>query len=108
MNARRSKMKNPDSWWSKAYLGIPHIIPTYEFEFEGKEYTPSDKKKLKFKNTRGEFYFRCIANNVVTGASWFDVVNADTGEWRSFRIEKFKCVVMPRRRRVRRAVAQRA
>lgn len=101
---RRTKAKNPDSWWQQAYLGMPHITPVYEFQFEGDTIMP--KMPIKFKNTRGIFKFRCVATNITTGVTWIDCINADTGEWKSFHIEKFKGLVKPRKpRRRRRTVA---
>lgn len=101
---RRSRVKNPDSWWQNAYLGMPDVIPTYEFEFEGDTIIP--KMPIKFKNTRGVFKFRCVATNIRTGKTWIDCINSDTGEWKSFYIEKLKGVVKPKARRRRRTVAQ--
>ena len=88
---RRSKEKNPDSWWQGAYAGIPHIIASYEFEIDGDTVLP--KALIKFKNTRGSYKFRCVATN------------ADTGEWKSFYVEKLTGLVKPRRPRRRRKVA---
>ncbi len=100
---RRSRVKNPDAWWQQAYLGMPNIVPTYEFEFEGEMVTP--KMPIKFKNTRGVYKFRCLATNIETGKTWIDCINADTGEWKSFYIERFKGIVKPKRPRRRRRVA---
>lgn len=99
---RRSRVKNPDAWWQQAYLGMPNIVPTYEFEFEGEMVMP--KMPIKFKNTRGVYKFRCLATNIETGKTWIDCINADTGEWKSFYIERFKGVVKPKRPRRRRKV----
>jgi hypothetical protein len=100
---RRSRVKNPDAWWQGAYAGIPHIIASYEFELDGDTILP--KALIKFKNTRGSFKFRCVATNTQTGKTWIDCINADTGEWKSFYVEKLKGLVKPRRPRRRRKVA---
>lgn len=97
--------KNPDAWWQQAYSGIPHIIASYEFELDGDAILP--KSLIKFKNTRGSFKFRCVATNTRTGKTWIDCINADTGEWKSFYVEKLKGLVKPRRPIKRRRVAQR-
>ncbi|AXH67278.1 hypothetical protein SEA_WOFFORD_96 [Streptomyces phage Wofford] len=101
---RQKAEKNPDSWWqSGAYGGTPHIVPAFEFEFEGETIYP--KALIKFKNTRGTFKFRCVATNIHTGKTWIDCINADTGEWKSFYVEKLKGPVKPRKTRRRRKVA---
>ena len=82
---------------------MPHIIPSFEFEFQGDTIVP--KALIKFKNTRGIFKFRCIATNVTTGKTWIDCINVDTGEWKSFYVEKLKGLVKPKRSRRRRKVA---
>lgn len=100
---RRSRIKNPEAWWQGAYEAIPHIIASYEFELDGDTILP--KSLIKFKNTRGSFKFRCVATNTQTGKTWIDCINADTGEWKSFYVEKLKGLVKPRRPVRRRKVA---
>ncbi|WXW92589.1 oxidoreductase [Streptomyces phage Enygma] len=100
---RRSKVKNPDAWWQQAYLGLDHIVPAFEFELDGEVILP--KALIKFKNTRGTYKFRCVATNTKTGKTWIDCINAETGEWKSFYVERLKGLVKPKRSRRRRKVA---
>lgn len=88
-------IKNP-TWWANAYVTHPDIAVEYRY-VDGKDIIePGDN--IKFKWERGVFKFRCLAHNVTLDTRWIDCI-ADTGEWRSFRVDKFKGKVKPRRRR---------
>jgi hypothetical protein len=88
-----------DQWWKKAYDNVEHIHAQYSLEWNGETISPGTK--IKFKNLRGTFKFRCLANNVETGSTWIDCVDCDSGEWRSFRVEKLKGIVKPKKSRRR-------
>jgi hypothetical protein len=94
-----SSTPSVDRWWQGAYEceAHGHIAVSYEFEFNGEVIRP--KTEIKMKNMRGKFKFRCIATNVRTGSSWIDCVDCESGEWRSFRVEKLKCIVKPKKSR---------
>lgn len=99
MAPRYSTTPSVDQWWKDAYdcEAHAHIAVTYEFEFNGEIIRP--KTIIKMKNMRGQFKFRCIANNTRTGAMWIDCIDCETGEWRSFRVEKLKGIVKPKKSR---------
>lgn len=101
MAPKFSTTPSVDKWWLGAYddESHGHIAVQYEFEFEGDIIKP--KTPIKMKNTRGTFKFRCLATNVRTGSTWIDCIDNATGEWRSFRVEKLKCIVKPKKSRRR-------
>jgi hypothetical protein len=88
--------KNP-KWWANAYATHPNIQVEYMY-VDGKDLVePGDD--IKFKWERGTFKFRCLAHNILLDVRWIDCIDKESGEWRSFRVEKFKGKVKPRRRR---------
>lgn len=92
----RSGVKNP-RWWANAYATHPEIDVEYQLVDGIDIIEPNDK--IKFKWDRGTYLFRCLAHNVSLDVRWIDCLDLETGEWRSFRVEKFKGKVKPRRRR---------
>ena len=99
MAPKFSTTPSVDQWWKKAYEGSSQhrFAVQYEITFNGEQIKPGTVIKLK--NTRGTFKFRCLVNNVETGAEWFDCIDCSTGEWRSFRVEKLKGIVKPKKSR---------
>jgi hypothetical protein len=98
---KKSGTKNP-RWWDNAYVTHPEIAVEYQY-VDGKDVIePGDE--IKFKWERGTFKFRCLAHNVRLDVRWIDCIDKASGEWRSFRVEKFKGKVKPRRRRKVRSV----
>lgn len=92
----KSGAKNP-RWWDKAYESHSSIDVEYQY-VDGKDVVePGDK--IRFKWERGTFKFRCLAHNVLLDTRWIDCIDDASGEWRSFRVEKFKGKVKPRKRR---------
>lgn len=79
------------------YSALPDITAVHEFEFEGDAITVGSV--LKFKDVRDTFKFRCLAHNKHTGTTWIDCYSVNTSELRSFRVEKLKELVKPKRRR---------
>ena len=65
MAPRAKVTANPDSWWQGAYQNHPTIEAVFEYEFNGDKMVPGTKFKVKY--NRGEFKFRCLATNTVTG-----------------------------------------
>jgi hypothetical protein len=88
-----------DKWWDDAYITHPDIAVEYQY-VDGKDIVePNDK--IKFKRDRGTYKFRCLAHHILLDKRWIDCMDLETGEWRSFDVEKFKGKVKPRRRRRR-------
>lgn len=92
----KNKGKNP-TWWANAYATRPEIAVEYQF-IDGKDIIEPNEL-IKFKWERGTFKFRCLAHNITLDTRWIDCMDLETGEWRSFRVEKLKGKVKPRRRR---------
>lgn len=53
--------------------------------------------KIKIKNQRGWFKFYKVVHNVKLGVTWVDVMDTNTGEWRSFYLDRVKMVDRPKR-----------
>jgi hypothetical protein len=70
-----------------------------EYNLSGDVIKPGDK--IRIKQTRGEFTFRMVAHNTVTDSMWVDCYESKTGFFRSFPVEMIKCVVRPKKKRVR-------
>jgi hypothetical protein len=79
------------------YSGNDRIYISYEFQFGNDLLQPGTV--LRFKNTRGRFWFRFVATNVEIDKTWIDCVDVYTHEFRSFYIEKLSGVVKPKRSR---------
>lgn len=75
----------------------PSIAVSYDIEWGKKEIVPGTL--LKFKNTRGQFRFRCLAHNMELDKTWIDCFDIQTGELRSFYISKLKGPVPAKRSR---------
>lgn len=88
---------NNDRWWDNAYANDSRISVEYQY-VDGQDVIEPGMV-IRFKYERGTFKFRCVAHNIELGTNWMDALDTDSGEWRSFRIEKFKGVVKPRKRR---------
>ncbi len=52
---------------------------------------------LKIKNTRGTFRYLRHAHNAKLDTTWIDTLSMKTFAFHSFRIDKIKCVVKPKR-----------
>lgn len=85
-------------WWERAYEGMPDVTVTYSMT-HGKD-TIMPGTRIKVKGQRGEFLFRCAASK---GESvWFDCLGPEK-QWHSFRPDKLKGMVKPRKFRRRKA-----
>lgn len=100
---KTSKVTVP--WWLKqdAYGLNDDICVQYELQFGKDLIKPGDK--IKIKNMRSIYRFRCLANNVVLGTEWIDCMDINDGAFYSFRIEKIKGVVKAKRSRAKKANA---
>lgn len=96
------KTKNTGSglvWYlqENAYLFNTNIVVQYELQFKDDLIKPGNL--IKIKNDRATYKFRCFAHNVVEDETWIDCMDVDRGSWHSFRIDKIKCLVKPKRSR---------
>lgn len=89
--------KSVNEWWNDrtAYIDHPDIVVQYELEFKKDIIKPGNK--IKIKNKRSTFRFRCLAHNTKLDSTWIDCMDMDTGEWRSFRVEQIRNLVKPKR-----------
>jgi hypothetical protein len=78
---------NPDIYW----------YPTLEF---GKD-TIEAGTIIRFKNRRGTFKFRGLYHNTALNKTWIDCFEQSTGRMRAFYVDELKCVVKPKRSRVK-------
>lgn len=88
-------------WWQNAYPANDDIHVQYELEF-GKDLIKPGTK-IRIKNDRNVYLFRCLAHNSRLDVTWIDCISADGAGWRSFSIDKLKCVVKPKRSRRKKA-----
>lgn len=96
---RNKNEGNGVSWWQKedAYLALDNIYVQYELEF-GKDLIKAGDL-IKIKNQRTTYRFRCLAHNISLEKTWIDCMDVGTGAWFSFRPEKIKCLVKPKKSR---------
>lgn len=80
-----------------AYGFNDDICVKYELEFRGDLIKPGNL--IKIKNDRATYKFRCLAHNIKLDSTWIDCMDTSNGAWRSFRIDKIKCLVKPKRSR---------
>jgi len=90
-------------WWENAYDGLVSIRAEYEYTLGKDTIKPGDK--IRIKNDRNIYMFRCYASNVVTDSHWIDCIGPN-GDWRSFRIDKIKCLVKPKKARARKVKSE--
>ena len=81
----------------------PDISVQYELAFKKDMIKPGDK--IKIKGQRGTFVFRRLAHNSKLDVTWIDCSDADTGETRSFYVEKLMKVIRPKRSYRKRVVS---
>jgi hypothetical protein len=87
-------------WWENAYPLNESIHVQYELEFGKDIIKPGNK--IRIKNDRNIYQFRCLAHNISLDKTWIDCISADGG-WRSFPVSKLKCLVKPKRSRRKKA-----
>lgn len=88
------------AWWENAYPANEDIHVQYELAFNKDIIKPGNK--IRIKNDRNIYQFRCLAHNIKLDSTWIDCISADGG-WRSFPIEKLKCLVKPKKSRRKKA-----
>lgn len=77
-----------------------HLYVYYELEFGKSIIKPGDK--LKIKNERGNFIFVKWVHNTKTDTSWIDCLdNNQTKHFRSFRIDRIKSLIKPKKSRAK-------
>lgn len=86
----------------KEYEYVPYsmnddIHVYYELEFLKDTIKPGDK--IKFKNVRGHFVFLHMAHNSALDVTWIDCRNPETGEYRSFYVDRLKSLVRDKKSR---------
>lgn len=98
MPPRKVTPKGKSEWWENAYTFNDDIHVQYELEFKKDIIKPGNR--IKIKNQRGVFLFRCVAHNVRLDKTWIDCIGPDS-QWHSFPIEKLKTLVKPKRSRAK-------
>lgn len=83
-------------WWENAYVLNDDIHVQYELEFKKDLLKPGSR--IKIKNQRGVFIFRCIAHNIKLDSTWIDCLGPNH-QWQSFPVDKLKGIVKPKRSR---------
>jgi hypothetical protein len=74
----------------------PDIVVYYELQFNGEIMKPGEKFKIK--NDSKTYIFQCFAHNITLDSSWIDAMCLDTGEFRSFRVDRIKGLVRKKSR----------
>ena len=90
MVKRKGKRKELTPYWYN-----PDISIFYELEFAKKILTPGTRFKVK--GSRGSFIFHKLVHNSKTDVTWVDCMDDNTGEYRSFYVNKIKSVLPPKR-----------
>ena len=95
---KRTISNGTTEWWENAYPFNDDIHVQYELEFGKDVIKPGNK--IRIKNDRSVYMFRCLAHNIKLDTTWIDCISTDGG-WRSFPVEKLKCLVKPKRSRAK-------
>lgn len=96
-----SKISNPDSWWQNAYPNNDKIHVQYEVEYTNGKVTDKVKPgdRIRIKNQRGVFIFRCLAHNIEQDFTWIDCFEYKDRRFRAFPIEMFRGPVKAKKSR---------
>lgn len=89
--------RNPNSWYEDAYRDVEHRYVQWELVFGPDVIRPGTK--IKIKQNRGTFLFRCLVHNSKQDISWIDCIDAITREYRSFYVGDIKGLVKMKSRR---------
>jgi len=73
-----------------------HVL--YDMEFNGHLVIPGTKFKIK--HDRNTYLFQCLAHNIRLDVTWVEAMCVETGEFRSFRVDKIYSLVLPKKRKV--------
>lgn len=88
---------NPN-WFKNAYPNhTSSIAVAYELKFGQDVIAPGNR--IKIKNLRGEYLFRCVASPINGDRPWIDCISVDAGSWHSFPLGQLKELVKPKRSR---------
>jgi len=79
------------------YSVNPDIHVYYEIEYLKDTIKPGDK--IKFKHMRGHFIFILMAHNAEKDVTWIDCRNPQTGEYRSFYIDRLSGLLRDKKSR---------
>lgn len=87
--------------------GWKHVVEPYnvneditvQFELPFKNDTIKPGDKIKFKGERGIFTFQRLAHNQKLDSTWIDCTEDNTRQFRSFRVDKLKLVIRPKKSR---------
>lgn len=94
MNKKKIVRKN-----TERHFGNPDIYIQYELEFKNDVIKPGDKFKIK--HDRSTYKFQCLAHNVKLDKTWVEAMCVETGEFRSFWIDRITTVIRPKKKRVK-------
>lgn len=96
--------KSSGPWWENrtAYDNHPDIVVKYEYQHGKDLILPG--AKIRIKNQRGTYKFRCWARNTDLEVEWIDCMEEINGAWCSYRPDKLKGLVKPKRPRKRKVV----
>ena len=86
----------------KPYWWAPHIVGYDSLEFNKDIIKPGDKVRIK--GRRGIFTFRGWYHNTQSDSQWLDLVEDNTGHFRSFHVGTLRSVIRPKRSRRKKIV----
>lgn len=89
------KKKRRDADTRELYVGGDPKVCSFELPF-GKDIIRTGDN-IKIRNTRGTFRFIKVVHNITQDITWVDCMDNNTGEFRSFYVERIKNVVRPKR-----------
>ena len=79
------------------YWYNPDISLFYELEFGKKLLVPGTRFKVK--GSRGTFIFHKLVHHSKLDKTWIDCMDDNTGEYKSFYVDRVKSVLPPKRSR---------
>ncbi len=95
-----TKRKNKKIDISKLRHGAnDDIVIFWELKFDKDVLTPGTRFRIK--NDRNTYSFDCFAHNIKLDVTWVDARCIETGEFRSFRVDRIKSVVKTKISRVK-------
>jgi hypothetical protein len=88
---KRGKVETSPYWYNK------DVTVYYELEHKDGLITPGEV--LTFKRNKGKYKFISFAHNSALDATWIDVMDIKTGEFRAFYIDELKGVFRAKKSR---------
>jgi len=92
-----NKKKKISERSTERHFANPDIFILYELEFKKDIIKPGDKFKIK--HDRATYKFQCLAHNTKLDKMWVEAMCVETGEFRSFWIDKITTVIRPKKKR---------